>query len=111
MGLGSNVFPKEMFLVQPPSFKSGVGKFTQLFITAGIQSLEQGNVLNSLCQGFCPQGGAWSWAVWSQGELVLGGVWSWGCLVLGGTWWRPPPPGWLLLQAVHILLECILVPK
>ena len=32
-----------------------------------------------------------------------------GGLVTGGAWWRPPPPGRLLLQAVRILLECILV--
>ena len=56
---------------------------------------------------------------WSKGEVcsgggvpgrgsALGGVWSW-----GGVWSQGvpggDPPGWLLLRAVRILLECILV--
>ena len=32
MGIGSNIFSKEMFSVQLPGFKSGVGWFTWLFI-------------------------------------------------------------------------------
>ena len=32
MGIGSNIFFKEMFSVQLPGFKSGVGWFTWLFI-------------------------------------------------------------------------------
>ena len=40
------------------------------------------------------------------GCLVQEGAWSWG-VCSGGAWWRPP--GWLLLWAVRILLECILV--
>ena len=98
--------------------------------TARKRSLGQGNIFRSVCQDFCPQGGAWSWGgAWSGGCLVPGG-----CLVLGGLqshnqgeelrgiWSRPttkgkaqgdlvspPPPRWLLLQLVHILLECILV--
>ena len=46
--------------------------------------------------------------------LFTGGCLVRGCLLWGSgpgggaTWWRPPP-GQLLLQTVHILLECILV--
>ena len=40
------------------------------------------------------------------GGLVGGGAWSGGSSP-GCAWWRPPR--WLLLQAVRILLECILV--
>ena len=67
-------------------------------------------------------GGAWSQAGYGHGRVPgaggvpgLGGAWSRGCLVQGvwsqeGAWWRPPPPpGRLLLQAVRILLECIIV--
>ena len=74
----------------------------------------------------CPQGGACSWGgAWSRGTgacsrgvwsgdgcLLLGGVWSQGgCLVLGGGGClvETAPPQWPLLQAVHILLEYILV--
>ena len=38
------------------------------------------------------------------GCLVRGG-----CLLRGGVWRPLPPPRWLLLRAVRILLECILV--
>ena len=63
------------------------------------------------------RGGAWSQGVTGPGGgcLVPGG----GCLVPGGAWSggsgpggylvETPPPGWLLLWAVRILLECILV--
>ena len=53
--------------------------------------------------------------VWSRECLLQGGAWSWGCLLWGGVpapggaWWRPPRR--LLLQAVRILLECILVTR
>ena len=74
--------------------------------------------------------------LFTRGCLVQGGAWSRGCLVPGGAWSRGPglwggsglggalsqgglvlgagclvktPPGRLLLQAVRILLECILV--
>ena len=40
------------------------------------------------------------------GHLVPGGAWSGGVWSWGG-WWRPPRL--LLLQAICILLECILV--
>ena len=62
---------------------------------------------------------------WSRGGLVRGvpgpggSAWSGGCLVLGylvlgalpglGEGLVETPPRWLLLQAVRILLECILV--
>ena len=50
-----------------------------------------------------------------EGCLLPGGVWSQGSLVLGGSGPRGvpdgDPPQWLLLRAVHILLECILVLK
>ena len=36
-----------------------------------------------------------------------GGAWSGGSAPRGGAWWRPP--GWPLLRAVRIQLECILV--
>ena len=39
-------------------------------------------------------GGNWSW----------GGAWS-----RGGAWFGAIPPGWLLLRAIRILLECVLV--
>ena len=75
-----------------------------------------------------PQGGSGP-----RGSLVPGGVWSQGGSGPtsggsgpGGFWSHggacsrgsgpgggcgDPPPGHLLLRAVHILLECILVPK
>ena len=63
-------------------------------------------------------------AFWFGGLLIEGGllVWSWGgaeghtrrpphqkAITGGGAWWRPLPPGWLLLRAYRIRLECILV--
>ena len=42
-----------------------------------------------------------------KGESAPAGGLLPGGLLLGGVWWRPP--GRLLLQAVRILLECILV--
>ena len=82
-----------------------------------------GNVFTGVCdsvhggvwfRGVPGQGGACSWGgvsgpVCSRGGVpgprggvsaLGGGVWSRGCLV-------ETPPGRLLLQAVHILLECI----
>ena len=40
MDLGLNVFPKEMFSVWLPGFKSRVGWFTQLFIPNGYNCPE-----------------------------------------------------------------------
>ena len=78
--------------------------------------LREGNVFTSVCDSV------------HVGVPGLRGVWSRGCLVLGGAWPGgsslgvpgargfgsggvpgADPPGRLLLQAVHILLECILV--
>ena len=66
--------------------------------------LEQGIVCTGVCDSV-KGGGAWS-----RGCLVLEGCLLWGGLLLGGVpGGDTPPPGWPLLQAVHILLECILV--
>ena len=56
-------------------------------------------------------GGAWSGGgAWSRGVAWSGGgvAWSRGCMVRGGGVPGGDPPRWLLLWAVHILLECIL---
>ena len=99
-----------------------ISQRTRMF-TARKRSLGQGNIFRSVCQEFCPWGGAWSggWAVPAPRGVVpgpgvpapggvpdpdpapggLGGlVWG-GCLV--------ETPRWLLLRAVRTLLECILV--
>ena len=77
------------------------GRYHSCWIfTARKRSLGQGTIFRSMCQEFCTWGGA------SSGEVLLPrrGFSS------RGAWWRPPiPPGWLLLQAVGILLDCILV--
>ena len=60
-------------------------------------------------------GGAYFMGCLLRGECLVpgglvreGGAWSWeGCLVPGVP--GGDPPGWLLLWAVRILLECILV--
>ena len=100
-----------------------------VFITARKRSLGQGNIFIGMCQEFCSQGGclllggASSWrgcVLWGcfllEGGASSGGVLpSGGCLLLwGGASSRGVPagdlpPGWLLLRAVRILLECILV--
>ena len=74
---------------------------------------------NVVCEGYvftgvCLSRGCLVRGVWSRGCLLKG----WGCLVgrcllLGGYLVLEgcrvqTPPGWLLLRAVHILLECIL---
>ena len=104
--------------------------------TARKRSLGQGNIFTPVCHsvhrgvprprgvsapgGVC-SGGAWSWGMPGLAGLLPGSAWSW-----GGAWsgrvsaprgacswgWGVPGgdfPRWLLLQAVHILLECILV--
>ena len=79
----------------------------QIF-TARKRSLGQDNIFRSMCQEFCPRGGACS-----RGGAARGGAcsredaYSKGVPASGGAWWRPP--GQLLLWAVRILLECILV--
>ena len=54
-------------------------------------------------------GSAWSWGLHGPGgcEWSQRGAWSGGCLVWGDL--VQIPPGWLLLRATRILLECILV--
>ena len=52
-------------------------------------------------------GGSGSGGVPALGGSGPGGPAPGGACSRGGAWWRPP--GWLLLLAVHILLECILV--
>ena len=78
----------------------GIGKHeiyvATFFFTALKRSLGQGNIFKSVRQEFCSRG-----CVPGPG----GGVWSWGVPGPGTA----TPPGWLLLRAVHILLECILV--
>ena len=72
--------------------------------------LGQGNIFTGVCDsvngGGVPAPGGGACSVGSG----LGGVWSWGGSgprgVPGGD-----PPGWPLLRAVRILLECILVRK
>ena len=82
--------------------------------------LGQGNILRSLCQEFCPQGGLQahtqrgSWGVWQGGSPGphLGGLQTqaWGAVCIPAcTEADPTPTRQLLLRAVRILLECILV--
>ena len=81
------------------------------------RSLGQGNMFTGMC--LSTGGGACSWGV-----PGLRGVPGWGCLLQGGcllpggclVWWGlflggclVETPGWLLLRAVRIPLECILV--
>ena len=77
------------------------GRYHSCWIfTTRKRSLGQGTIFRSMCQEFCTQGGC----------FLGGGASSQEGVFLQGAWWRPPiPPGWLLLQAVGILLECILV--
>ena len=57
---------------------------TKTFITARKRSLGQGNVLSSVCQGFCPRGGR----AWRGGVCVAGGHAWWGvCMVGVCAWW------------------------
>ena len=58
------------------------------FITARKRSLGQGNVLSSVCQGFCPRGGggvcgdgrgAWRGGMPGEGACVARVVRGWGC--------------------------------
>ena len=77
--------------------------------TAHKRSLGQGNMFTGVC--LSTVGGAWSQGggAWSQGEVHgPGGAWSQGVHGPGGCLVETPVPGWLLLQAVCILLECIL---
>ena len=96
-----------------------------IVITARKRSLGQGNIFIGVCQEFCSQGGCLLpgrcllWGLSAPGGCLLwGGVCSWGvlccggCLLLGVSTPRGVPggdtPPWILLQAVRILLECIL---
>ena len=56
-------------------------------ITARKRSLGQGNILSSVCQGLCPQGGGLVPGVPGVGKESGPG----GCLVGGGS--RPTPKG------------------
>ena len=102
----TSILPSKEYLVRP-------------LITARKRSLGQGNIFIGVCREFCSQ-----WGVSAPGGSAPGGVrgkvCSWGgvcskggCLVPGGAWSQGVPagdaPGRLLLQAVRILLECILV--
>ena len=92
--------------------------FLHLFVI-----LFTGGWVPCLVGGMPGPGGACSGGcAWSRGCLFPGGAWSRGCLLSGvvpaprGDAWsregclvETPPPGQLLLQAVCILLECILV--
>ena len=65
-------------------------------ITARKRSLGQGNILSSVCQGLCPQGGSGPGGAWCRE-----GVWSRGVPGRGGSrttpkrgiWSRPTPKG------------------
>ena len=60
----------------------------KIIFTARKRSLGQGNILSSMCQGFCPQG--------VPGPRGNRDAWSWGCLVPGGgclVWGEMPGPG------------------
>ena len=93
----------------------------------------QGNIFRSVCQEFCPQGGCLVGGVSGprgacfggggcllpgvsapEGVSAPGGYLLGGCLLLGvpaprGCLMETPLSRRLLLQAVRILLECILV--
>ena len=95
----------DWFRLLPPATKLGQGyTFTGVChsVNRGVASSRgvhgPGGCVHAP-RGVCMvRGGAWyRGEAWSRG-----GAWS-----QGG--WRPPPPGRLLLRAVHILLECILV--
>ena len=94
---------------------SHLGKFFHSLITARKRSLGQGNIFIGVCQEFCSQGwclvpgGSAPGGCLLQGGAWLGGCLVGGCLLLGGCLVETHPPGWLLLRAVRILLECILV--
>ena len=67
----------------------------------------QACVKNSVHRGVPGPGGG---LLPGWGSAPRGVAWSRrGCLFPGGAGWWRPPPGHLLLRAVHILLECILV--
>ena len=61
----------------------------QTLITARKRSLEQGNVLSSVCQVFCPRGGgrAWQGGVCSGGEHCRGHAWQGEMRDRGRAWW------------------------
>ena len=81
-----------------------------IFITARKRRLGQGKIFRSVCQEFCPQGGAWSeGGVCSQGVPGLGGPAPRGVSALVGARWRPSSDGYCFGRTVRILLECILV--
>ena len=73
-------------------------------------ALQQGGACSfggCLLQGVCSLGGASSGESAPRGGVCCWGVCSW---VVGGVETPQPPENrWLLLQTVHILLECILV--
>ena len=83
------------FLLPPANEVWGKVIFLHLFVILFTGGSAPGEGL--LQGGACSRGSACS-----RGCLLQGGACSWG--VPGGE-----PPGWLLLQTVHILLECILV--
>ena len=98
-------------------------KICQLFLTARKRGLGQGNIFIGVCQEFCSReagGGGVVRGVSASGRgLVLGRVSALegsaprGLVCGPGGWSRGvpggDPPERLLLQAVSILLECILV--
>ena len=85
--LSTNPLYKKSFL--PPATKLGQG----YVFTRVCDSVHRGGGGSLVPGGLVPRG------VWSRGE----------CLVPGRGVPGGDPPGWPLLRAVRILLECILV--
>ena len=80
------------------------------FLVPPATKLGQGNIFSSVCQEFCPQGGAY------LGRYPPRQVHPWAGTPLGryiSPWGQVPPwtgtPPMVNEQTVRILLECILV--
>ena len=75
--------------------------------------LGQGNIFRSVCQEFCPQGGAWQGGMRGRGGIHRGRAWCMhgGCMaggMAGGCAWQILRDT-VNERTVRILLECILV--
>ena len=74
-----------LYFIHQWQSKGGAPRTKIFLITARKRSLGKGNIFIGACQEFCPQGGAWSWGVCSQGGGCVSA--PEGCLLPGGVPW------------------------